>query len=445
MDYISEYKSKLCTPEQAAALVKSGDWVEYGAGVAFPKLCDAALAKRRDELTDVKIRGILCYGPIEAVECDPEQKHFTYNSWHLTGYERKLADRGLCYYQPMLYRNLRWYYDNFLHINVAFVGAAPMDKHGYFNLSIGTGNARAYIDNADVVVIEVLDGLPHAMGGQDESVHISEVDMVVEGEHGQTIQLPSKAPGEVDAKIAANVIPYLCDGATIQLGIGGVPDALGMMIAESDLKDLGMHTEFATDAFYKLFAAGKITNRRKNIDRNKAVFGIAAGTQDLYDWIDCNPGVAAYPISYVNDPDVIAQLDNFISLNSCVGIDLYGQVSSESSGTRQISGTGGQVDFLTGATKSRGGKAFICMSSTFKAKDGTVKSRISPYFNAGDIVTSPRSQAFYIATENGVVNLAGASTWERAEKIISVAAPEFRDELIKAADAQRIWRRSNKV
>ena len=445
MDYISEYKSKLRTADEAAALVKSGDWVEYGAGVAFPKYCDEALARRRDELTDVKLRGMLCYGPIAVVESDPEQEHFTYNSWHLTGYERRLADRGLCYYQPMLYRNLRWYYDNFLHINVAFIGAAPMDSHGYFNLSIATGNARAYIENADLVVIEVLEGLPHAYGGQEESVHISEVDMVVEGGHGPAIQLPSRAPSETDAKIAANVIPHLCDGATIQLGIGGVPDALGVMIAESDLKDLGMHTEFATDAFYKLFASGKLTNRRKTIDRGKAVFGIGAGTQALYDWIDCNPGVAAYPISYVNNPDVIAQLDNFISLNSCVGIDLYGQVSSESSGTRQISGTGGQVDFLTGATRSRGGKAFICMSSTFTAKDGTVKSRISPYFSAGDIVTSPRSQAFYLATEYGVVNLAGASTWERAEKIISLAAPEFRESLIKSATTQKIWRRSNKI
>lgn len=443
MDYMSEYKSKLRTAEEAARAVKSGDWVDFGCGVTYPKLCDEALARRKAELTDVKVRGMLCYGPIQVVESDPEQAHFTYDSWHLTGYERKLADKGLCYYQPMLYRNLRWYYDNFLHINVAFIGAAPMDEHGYFNLSIGTGNARAYIENADVVVIEVLEKLPRALGGQEESVHISEVDMIVEGEHGPAIQLPSRAPSEVDKRIAANVIPYLCDGATVQLGIGGVPDALGMMIAESDLKDLGMHTEFATDAFYKLFASGKLTNRRKTIDKGKAVFGVAAGTQDLYDWIDNNPGVAAYPISYVNDPDVIAQLDNFISLNSCIGVDLYGQVSSESSGTRQISGTGGQVDFLTGATKSRGGKAFICMSSTFADKSGKVQSRIVPHFG-GDIVTSPRSQAFYIATENGVVNLAGASTWERAERLISVAAPEFREELIAAAEAQRIWRKSNK-
>lgn len=443
MDYMSEYKSKLGTPEQAAALVKSGDWVEYGTGVAFPKLCDEALAARRDELTDVKIRGMLCYGPVAAVESDPEQKHFTYNSWHLTGYDRKLADRGLCYYQPMLYRNLRWFYDNFLHINVAFIGAAPMDKHGYFNLSIATGNSRVYIDNADIVVIEVLDGLPHAMGGQEESVHISEVDMVVEGEHGPAIQLPSREPTEVDKAIAANVIPYLCDGATIQLGIGGVPDALGVMIAESDLKDLGMHTEFATDAFYKLFAAGKLTGRRKNIDKGKAVFGVGAGTQDLYDWIDWNPGVAAYPISYVNNPDVIAQLDNFISLNSCVSIDLYGQINSESAGLRHISGTGGQVDFLTGAAMSKGGKSFICVASSRVGKDGVRTSNIVPHFN-GEIVTSPRSQAYYVATEQGVANLAGRTTWERAESLVSLAHPDFRDELIKAAEEQKIWRRSNK-
>lgn len=160
MDYMSEYKSKLRTAEEAARAVKSGDWVDFGCGVTYPKLCDEALARRKAELTDVKVRGMLCYGPIAVVENDPEQEHFTYSSWHLTGYERKLADRGLCYYQPMLYRNLRWYYDNFLHINVAFIGAAPMDEHGYFNLSIGTGNARAYIENADVVVIEVLESCP---------------------------------------------------------------------------------------------------------------------------------------------------------------------------------------------------------------------------------------------------------------------------------------------
>ena len=444
MDFTSEYRAKLGTPEDAAKLVKSGDWVEYGNGTTFAVECDKALAKRRDELFDVKLRGQIMYGPIEVVECDPTGEHFCYNAWHCSGYERKLMDQGRAYFSPMIFRNLAWYHREFLHVNVAFVCATPMDKHGYFNFSVSAGTSLDMIGRADKIVLEINPHLPRIYGAYNESIHISDVTMVVEGHDNEVPTVASKTPSAEDIAIANNVLPYIVDGSTLQLGIGGTPDALGSILAQSDLKDLGMHTEFATDAFYKLFAAGKITNRRKTRDRNKAVFGIGAGTQALYDWIDWNPGVVAYPISYVNDVNVVASIDNFISLNSCVGIDLYGQVSSESSGTRQISGTGGQVDFLTGAAKSKGGKAFICMSSTFKAKDGTVKSRIVPHFG-GDIVTSPRSQAYYVATENGVVNLAGASTWERAERIISLAAPEHRDELIKAAEAQKIWRRSSKV
>jgi len=173
------------------------------------------------------------------------------------------------------------------------------------------------------------------------------------------------------------------------------------------------------------------------------MLGIALGSKRLYDWLDDNPGIIAAPLSYVNAPEVIAQLDNMVSINSCIAADLYGQVASESSGLRQISGTGGQLDFLTGAAMARGGKAFICMTSTFTDKQGTRRSRILPYFG-GDIVTSPRSQAYYLATEYGVVNLAGRSTWERAEGLVSIAHPDFREQLIAAAEAQKIWRRSAK-
>lgn len=443
MGFSEEYRSKLRTPEQAAALVKSGDWLDYASGTNFPVLCDAAIAKRRDELTDVKIRGQLIYGPIQAVECDPEQEHFTYSSWHTSGYERKLCDKGLCFYEPMIFRNLFWYYKSFLEVDVAYVCATPMDEHGYFNFSVGAGVAWASLQVAKKIVIEVNESLPVCRGGFGESIHISQVDAVVEGPHGPVVEIPCREPSATDKKIAENVIPHLVDGSTIQLGIGGVPDALGMMIAESDLKDLGMHTEFCTDAFYKLYAAGKLTNSRKTLDNGKGVFGMASGTKVLYDWLDDNPGVVTCRMSYVNDPYNIAKLDNFVSLNSCIGVDLYGQVSSESSGLRHISGTGGQVDFLTGAAMSRGGKAFICMNATFTDKAGVENSRILPHFG-GDIITSPRSQAYYIATEYGVVNLAGRSAWERAELLISVAAPQFRDELVAAAQAQRIWRKSNK-
>lgn len=204
-----------------------------------------------------------------------------------------------------------------------------------------------------------------------------------------------------------------------------------------------MHTELCTDGFLDLYKAGKLTNKRKNIFPGKGVLGLATGSQALYDWLDENPGVIALPIAYVNDPAVIASMDNFVSLNSCVSVDLYGQINSESAGLRHISGTGGQVDFLTGASMSKGGKSFICVASSRVDKDGVRTSNIVPHFN-GEIITSPRSQAYYIATEQGVVNLAGRSSWERAEMLVSIAHPDFRDELIKAAEEQRIWRRSNK-
>ena len=443
MDFRAEYAKKLATPDEAAALVQSGDWVEYGNGVTFASLCDAALARRRDELYDVKIRGQIMYGPIRAVECDPTGEHFCYNSWHASAYERSLMDRGAAYYSPMVFRNLAWYHREFLHVDVAFVCAAPMDRHGYFNLSVSTGTALDMIGRAGKIVLEINPRLPKVYGAFNESIHISDVALVVEGHSDEVPTVGHKAPSAEDVAIANHILPYICDGATLQLGIGGTPDALGTVLAGSGLRDLGMHTELCTDGFLDLYRAGVLTNRRKSLFPGKGVFGIATGSRELYDWLDENPGVISLPISYVNDPQVIACMDNFISLNSCVAVDLYGQISSESAGLRHISGTGGQVDFLTGASMSRGGKAFICLASSRVGKDGQRRSNIVPHF-CGEIITSPRSQAYYIATENGVANLAGRSSWERAELLVSLAHPDFREELIKAAGEQRIWRRSNK-
>jgi len=246
-----------------------------------------------------------------------------------------------------------------------------------------------------------------------------------------------------DIMIADQIIPYIVDGATLQLGIGDLPNVIGARIAQSDLKDLGMHTELCGDAYYEMYQAGKLTNRFKNLHTNKSVTGIVLGSQTLYDWVDQNPSVTISPLEYVNAPKTISKIDNMISINNCIAVDLYGQISSESAGTRHISGTGGQLDYLTGAAMSRGGKAFICMNSSHRSKDGTLHSCVLPHFN-GDIITSPRSQAYFLATEYGVVNLTGCTTWERAEKLVSIAHPDFRDELIKEAQAQNIWRQSNK-
>ena len=443
-DYSLEYTSKLRTPEEAVSVVKSGDWVDYTSSLGKPVLLDMALAKRRDELRDVKIRGNLIDGPIHVAECDETQEHFIYHSWHCSSYERLLCDRGLCYYIPMVFHNNAAYYEFFIKVNVVMVSVAPMDKHGYFNFSVNTGVAGPICRKADIVIVEVNEHLPRIHGGNDECIHISEVDYIVEGRHEPFSNLLPIRTSDTDRRIAEHIIPYIVNGATLQLGIGSVPNAVGEIIAETDIRDLGMHTELCTDAFLSLHRAGKLTNRCKSIDRGKGVFGCAVGSSELYEWLDDNPGVAAYPLEYVNRPFTIAQIDNMVSINSCVAVDLYGQVAAESAGARQISGTGGQLDFLAGASASRGGKAFICMKSTYHDKmDGTVHSRIRPQFD-GDIITSPRSEVYFIVTEYGVVNLEGMSTWERAELLISIAHPDFREELIKEAEERKIWRHSNR-
>ena len=442
-DYSLEYKEKLRTPAEAVSVIKSGDWVDYTSTLGMPILLDRALAARKNELNDVKIRGNLIVGPIETAECDPTQEHFVYHSWHCSAYERKLCDKGLCYYIPMVFHNNAAYYEFFIKVNVAMVSVSPMDKHGYFNFSVNTGVAGPICEKADIVIVEVNENLPKIHGGYHECIHISEVDMIVEGEHDPFKNYLPINPTEEDKKIAEHIIPYIVDGANLQLGVGAVPNAIGEAIAGSDLKDLGMHTELCTDAYLELYKQGKITNKKKNINRGKGVFGCAVGSNELYEFLDDNHGIAAYPLEYVNRPSVIAQLDNMVSINACVAVDLYGQVAAESAGSRQISGTGGQLDFLAGASASRGGKAFICMKSVHHRRDGSVQSRIMPQFN-GDIITSPRSQVYFIATEYGVVNLEGQSTWERAESLISIAHPDFRDDLIREAQERKIWRNSNK-
>ena len=442
MNYSSEYRAKLCSAEDAVQLVKSGDWVDYGSNNSKPVLLDEALARRRDELRCVKIRGNLTPGPLAVVECDPEMDHFVYNTWHCSGYERRLCDAGRAFFTPMIFRNLAWYYRTQLRVNVAMLCVSPMDSHGYFSFGGAAGVCRAIAETADVVILEVNEAVPRVFG-EEESIHISEADRVVESGRRPLWDMQSPEPTETDMRIAQHIFPHIRDGATVQLGIGGMPNALGRLIAESELHDLGMHTELCSDGYLAMFRAGKLTNRRKTLHRGKGVYGLAVGSPELYDWVNDNPGLMAMPLSYVNDPGVIAQNEGMISINGCLNADIYGQIASESAGTRQISGTGGQLDFVTGATMSRGGKAFLCMSSTHRDRTGALHSRILPHFG-GDIITTPRSQAYYVVTEYGAANLAGRSTWERAEAMIGLAHPDFREELIRAAEQQRIWLASNK-
>lgn len=443
MNIFQEYKNKLRTPEEAVQVVRSGDWVDYGGTLSFPILLDAALAARKEELEDVTVRSFLVDYPIQIVEQDPEQKHFIYNSWILSSYERKLFDRGLCYFIPMLFRNLPRYYRNELKVNVCMMQTTPMDDYGYFNFSINNATARAMIDAADVIILEINENLPRINGGE-QLVHISEVDYIVEGEHGPLYEMPIAKPTRTDELIARQIVSRMTDGAVLQIGVGNMPNAICKQIANSDLKNLGVHSELMADAFLDLHKQGILTNRSKwGTLFGKSVFGFAKGSKDLYDWVAEDPTMLTFPMDFVNDVRCISKINNFVSINNCISIDLYGQIAAETAGTRQISGTGGQLDFLTGAYDNTNGTSYICLSSTFTDKNGIVHSRIKPTLT-GDIVTDPRSQTNIIVTEYGMENLAGSTSWQRAEQLIRLAHPDFREDLIKAAEEQRLWRRSNK-
>lgn len=444
MNLMQEYRSKLCTAEEAVRLVKSGDWVDYGSNNGYPSTLDAALARRRDELHHVKVRGNLLRGPLAVVECDPSMEHFVYDSWHCSGYERKLCDAGRAFFTPMLFRDLDRYYHQYLTVDVAMLSVAPMDENGYFNLSGALGAERGIADTAKKIIVEVNENLPRIKGNPAEvGIPLERVDAIVEAGRIPLWEMKSPEPSEIDRQIAGHVLPLIPDGAVIQLGIGGMPNALGELLAESDLKDLGMHTELCSDGYLALFKAGKLTNAKKTLHTGKGVLGLAIGSQELFDWVNENDAVLGAPLSYVNNPFVIAQNDKMISINGCLNVDLYGQVASESAGTRHISGTGGQLDFVTGAAMSKGGRSFLCLPSTFTDKKGVLHSRILPQMS-GDIITTPRSQAATIVTEYGAADLTGRSTWERAARLIDIAHPDFREELIRKAEEQRIWLPSNK-
>lgn len=440
-----EYESKLRTAGEAVRVVKPGDWVDYGFAACQPVALDEALARRKAELSDVKVRGGLAFKPRQIVAADPGRDVFTYSSWHFSAYERQLHDNDLCNYIPMIYRNKPRYYRNDLKVDVAMLAVSPMDKNGYFNFSLTNSATRAILDAAETILLEVNENLPVALGGREECVHISEVDFIVQGDNDAISELPASQYDDVDKRVAELIVEEIVDGSTIQLGIGAMPNAVGTLIAESGVKDLGMHTEMLVDAYLEMYRKGKLTNRRKQIDRGKGAWAFCVGSRELYDWIDRNPALASYPVDYTNDPNVIAQIDNFVSVNNCVEVDLFGQVSSESSGCRHLSGTGGQLDFVTGAYLSRGGKSFVCFRSSHEnRKTGRRSSRVVPVLSQGGVVTDPRAQVHFLVTEWGKVKLAGCSTWERAERIISIAHPDFRDELVRNAEEMKIWRRSNR-
>jgi acyl-CoA hydrolase len=426
--------------QAAAAMVQPGMWLDYGAVLSQPDAFDAALAARVTDLHHIKIRSCLSARPRAVMAADPGGTRVFWFSTHFSGHDRKLHDQGIGHYLPVNLGEIPDYYRRFIDpVDILVIKCAPMDKHGYF--SFGPANLwhSAVIERAKVVIVEECATMPHVCG-PGSGVHLSDVDYIIPGDNAQLPELPKGAATEVDRAVARLIAAELEDGDCLQIGIGGMPNAVCSLLRDSTISELGIHTEMLTDGIIDLYREGKISGARKQINPGKIVCSFGLGSRYLYDTIDTNEDIEFHPVDYTNMPHIIMQNDRVKAINNTTQMDLQGQAASESDGHRHISGTGGQLQFVRGAYASKGGKSFMCLASTYDKK-GEPRSRIVTSLTKGNIVTTPRTDMMYVVTEYGLVNLKGRTVAERAHLLISIAHPDFREGLERDAyDARMIPR-----
>ena len=443
---MEEYQKKRISADEVAAKVRSHDIVDYYAFTASSQYLDAALAKRAGELEDVTIRSELRVAPPFAVfQADKDNKAFLLDSLFLGPFELAVPPHRRTFTPARLSCFESLFHTGEMGADVTSFMVSPPDDAGFLYFSPSPALAKTDARAAKCFCAEINENLFPIRGTDDCRIHISEVDHILEGHNPPIAPVPIPEVTPADKQIAGYVFKELCDGACLQIGYGAVPEAVASFIAESDIKDLGIHSEFLSNGIMHLYNAGKITGARKTADRGKIVAGIAFGSRELYEFVRTCPDMYLTSSTYSNSPDVIRQNDNAIGVNAFLDIDLVGQVNAESIGVHTFSGTGGQLDFISGLQLSKGGKAILCGPSTYVRKDGVRVSRIVPTLTPGTIVTTPRTCVQYVCTENGIVSLRGRNLWERAELLIQIAHPDFREDLIKQAQAMGIWRNRNRT
>ena len=422
-DYKALYAQKLMTADAVAEQVQSNWLFGMDTGPSQTPAIMAAVANkiRNSDITGVKVQTLLDVYPFEFYADDSLKGKMTGYSWFSSGGARKAVNAGYADILPAYYRDVP------RHIRVEYeydafcVSVSPMDSHGYFSLANNGSYAEAMMDKAKRIFVEVNDQQPRCLCGTQ--IHVSQVDAIVELNHELPV-LPPVVIDETSRTIGNLIAEQIPDGACIQLGIGAIPDATGMALKAKH--DLGIHTEMFTDSMVELIECGAVNNSKKQIHRGKSVTTFAYGSKRIYDYIDDNPAIEILPVDYVNDPAVICKNDNMISINAALEVDFFGQVCAESVGTKHMSGSGGQIDYVRGACQSKGGKSFIAFTST--AKGGTI-SKIKPILTPGAICTTSKNDVDYIVTEYGIAHLRGRSLGERTKQLIAIAHPDFRDEL----------------
>ncbi len=429
MNWITQYKQKLTTPEEAVSIIKSGDKIFISGNAATPFVLIDALAARKDELYGVEVNHVLLVGedPLSRVGME---EHFRHNSLFVGPADRKAIQDGRSDYVPVfLFEIPALFINKLIPLDAAIIQVSPPDEHGFMSYGVECLATKAAAESAKFVIAQVNANMPRTLG--DSFIHVSRVNKIVEHQT-ELPELSKDLPSEVEIKIGQFIADLVEDGSTLQLGIGGIPDAVLQSL--SGKRDLGVHTEMVSDGIIKLIELGIITNLKKTLHPGKIIATFIFGSHQLYSYVDNNPYFELHPADYTNDPFIISRNEKMVAINSAIEVDITGQVCSDSIGSKIYSGFGGQLDFIRGAAHSKGGKPIIALPAT--AKNNSI-SRIVTVLKTGAGVVTTRADIHYVVTEFGVAYLHGKNLGQRVKALINIAHPAFREELERHAREQK--------